>query len=909
MQHAKSLSLSLSLLICADLGLLGLASAGTHTSQTGHTYVTVNDEWCLTVSAPADTLPVDTTSVCIRIHPDSLLTEAKLDAAGFTTTDILVDSLYGGWYAVSVPPGSNCIAHLDSLESWSMVEWARFNVPFRLFGTPNDTYFSLQWGFQDSMAALPSAWDIVQAHPSIRVAVADNGLEDSHPDLPNFSTVGYVAPSGSSAAHGRAVAGIVAAVTGSDPPRGVAGVAYGADFYFFKDEFGDKELAELLVHAADLGVRVLNCSFGQTGAPGNFPMASTQLDSIMTRNDGQGMVVVCAAGQGGGTETGVLAFPASHPKTIAVGAIEADRSRQPGHADTEDAGADIDVMGPGGTSGIVTTDLTEGGQDPDSDYTLNGAFGGTSSASPFVAGVATLMLSAEPSLKWDEVQTILRHSATKLPGMTGYSDEYFGYGLVNALGAVVGAKYNARPIEGIISQSITLPDTSNGNPLTNLYLTGDLKVAENCTLTVMAGTKIYAAPKDSANLGVDGLKVELIVDGTLVTQGEPGAAVEFACASETEGEWYGISLFSGTGSLDLNYTKIQHGVYGVVSGSYENVWIRNCVFSNNENVDIKIGGEPDSALVKDCYIDVGGGNGIVLQSSAHNVTLEADTLQGALGVSSDGLSLEGPDATVIDCLIRDFKTFADGIVVQAGSPTIRGGEIRNCVSGIYMTGWGSPFVGGTSTLNRFGIQSDCAGPGTCPACSSFSPVVRRNTFLSNTNGIKILSRGFIDLGTASSPGNNVFDDNINNAVWNFDDCDTVAAHGNWFAEFQEVEGLVDTTGSLSVPPQNLFTEYELSVSGASIRVDRNPITDRRPLGITYKSPSASPEQLAIFSVAGKKIRAYSFLGSAEEGRVVWDGRDDRGIPVSTGIYFVALAAKGRMLAVSRVVLLSRGGEQ
>ena len=38
-------------------------------------------------------------------------------------------------------------------------------------------------------------------------------------------------------------------------------------------------------------------------------------------------------------------------------------------------------------------------------------FGGTSSASPFAAGIVGLLKTAEPSLRWDEVQEILQDTA------------------------------------------------------------------------------------------------------------------------------------------------------------------------------------------------------------------------------------------------------------------------------------------------------------------------------------------------------------------------------------------------------------------------------------------------------------------------------------------------------------------
>jgi hypothetical protein len=85
----------------------------------------------------------------------------------------------------------------------------------------------------------------------------------------------------------------------------------------------------------------------------------------------------------------------------------------------------------GGTHGITTT--TIGG------YTSH--FGGTSSAAPLAAGIAALLLSVNPSLRWDEVRDLLRRSADRIDTAGGRYDARghspaYGYGRVNALRAL-----------------------------------------------------------------------------------------------------------------------------------------------------------------------------------------------------------------------------------------------------------------------------------------------------------------------------------------------------------------------------------------------------------------------------------------------------------------------------------------
>ncbi|MEO0410168.1 MAG: S8 family serine peptidase, partial [Cyanobacteria bacterium P01_A01_bin.135] len=107
--------------------------------------------------------------------------------------------------------------------------------------------------------------------------------------------------------------------------------------------------------------------------------------------------------------------------------------------------------------GVLTSDRTGAAGYSPSDFTST--FGGTSSACPVVAGVAALMLSANPDLTAQQVRQILQDTADKITdrqadpqlglrrGMydvQGHS-EWFGYGKVNALKAVQAAQRQVPP--------------------------------------------------------------------------------------------------------------------------------------------------------------------------------------------------------------------------------------------------------------------------------------------------------------------------------------------------------------------------------------------------------------------------------------------------------------------------------
>jgi hypothetical protein len=73
--------------------------------------------------------------------------------------------------------------------------------------------------------------------------------------------------------------------------------------------------------------------------------------------------------------------------------------------------------------------------------------------------------------------------------------------------------------------------------------------------------------------------------------------------------------------------------------------------------------------------------------------------------------------------------------------------------------------------------------------------------------------------------------------------------------------------------------------------------------IEYSIASAGLVEIAIFNVDGQKIR--TLVGEVEMPgtyRARWDGKNDRGVPVASGIYFYRLKA-GSFCGVKKMLLL------
>jgi subtilisin family serine protease len=167
--------------------------------------------------------------------------------------------------------------------------------------------------------------------------------------------------------------------------------------------------------------------------------SSAALDALVANNPD--VLFVIAAGNG---DIASLSYPAALAATyrnvIAVGASWGDtdaqgNSRNPGDRITypgwwgSNYGTGLTIMGP---SEVYTTQAFNSLGNVNFSYVDN--FNGTSAATPNVAGVASLIWSANLDLTATDIREIITQTAFDL-GAPGYDTEY-GYGFINADAAV-----------------------------------------------------------------------------------------------------------------------------------------------------------------------------------------------------------------------------------------------------------------------------------------------------------------------------------------------------------------------------------------------------------------------------------------------------------------------------------------
>jgi subtilisin family serine protease len=321
----------------------------------------------------------------------------------------------------------------------------RFAEPDMLFQgealyEPNDPGFFQCWGIhntgqQNGTPGMdmdgPEAWDVTTGDSAVTIVIIDNGIQQDHPDLnqrPGTDTTsegpGDGGPVNQYDNHGTAVGGCVAAVI--DNHTGVVGIAPDCKIASARAHISNPPpyiqvvsswVVDALAWAESIGARVTNNSNSY-----GYLFGSSAITAKYEETRNNGMVHFAAAGNSYG---GSLSYPANLPTVNAVAALERDG----GIADFSSYGEGLAFSAPG--RDIYTTDRTGTAGYAGGDYDF---LNGTSFASPYAAGVAALVLSADGSLSAPEVEQILNDSCIDL-GSPGY-DTIYGHGFVNAYDAV-----------------------------------------------------------------------------------------------------------------------------------------------------------------------------------------------------------------------------------------------------------------------------------------------------------------------------------------------------------------------------------------------------------------------------------------------------------------------------------------
>ncbi len=386
------------------------------------------------------------------------------------------------------------------------IEYAEPNYIAHTKSIPNDPLYSNQWAHSNMQSA--DGWSIETGTSSVVISIIDTGVDYNHEDLArniwvnrgedinhngvvdpgdfngidddgngyvddirgydfvNLEQYGYQSYCNTSEdcieednnqmdfnGHGTHVSGIAAAVSNNNV--GIAGTCWNCKIMPLRAGWSDvngfgsllyTDIIQAIYYAANNGAKVINMSFGG----GNSQAQKDALDYAYN----QGIVLVAAAGN---DISNLKSYPAGLDNVVSVSAINSDNSP----AWFTNYGSWVDIAAPGVS--ILSTL-------PNNNYA---SWSGTSMATPYVAGLAGLVLSKNQNLTNEQVRNVLRTGVID----PNSANKYVGNGIVNIFKAL---QINSVPVANLSSslddlilsgnKTINIIGTAGGNNFTNYIL-------------------------------------------------------------------------------------------------------------------------------------------------------------------------------------------------------------------------------------------------------------------------------------------------------------------------------------------------------------------------------------------------------------------------------------------------------
>jgi len=317
--------------------------------------------------------------------------------------------------ALKNPGKENVLKACDILMQRPEVRQASPDPTVYLYST-NDTYYDEQWAIEK--IDLPDAWASVTGTGTVRIGVMDTGIDHNHPDLDGLveedlgrtcvtgeykMTIG-----GDSNGHGTHVAGIIAAlhnngigITGSCPNVSLVNIQAMHD----SGGGGATILAAAIEYASTLWgtsnqIDLLNFS-------GGFTTEHPRLHNAIQAFPG---LIICAAGNDGtdndsDTDDHVV-YPAdyNYDNLLVVGSTDQNDARR---SSSNYGATRVDLFAPGvSILSCFTTSICKSASCTVSGHHAVGYhyMTGTSMATPYVTGIAALILLKYPDFTAEQIK-------------------------------------------------------------------------------------------------------------------------------------------------------------------------------------------------------------------------------------------------------------------------------------------------------------------------------------------------------------------------------------------------------------------------------------------------------------------------------------------------------------------------
>jgi len=321
----------------------------------------------------------------------------------------------------------------------------------------------------------------------------------------------------------------------------------------------------------------------------------------------------------------------------------------------------------------------------------------------------------------------------------------------------------------------------------------------------------------------------------LVATGGRGQHIELWRCTVTDNALHGMDLSAWKGAVELHGSEVSaNKSQGLLASGLERLVFEDNMIVRNLGRGAQVSDSPVEIWTTAFEDNIG--TGLVLENGATGV-IEMSLFRNGTGLELNGLS---------SMMLRSnrFENAGVGLESENSSPTVVLNRFENNLTAIK--------VGGN---RRVPVE------------------IVDNSFVGNTTGIQNTSNQVVQ-----AQGN----------FWGTTDSSAIAS---------QIEGNIDWAPYLEGDPGSTVVEAVVGaddVLPAHFAIHQNhPNPFNSATVIPFELPHEAVVQLTIYDVLGRSLR--QLLSQPLSGgyhRVIWDGLDDRGRAVSSGLYFYRFAADG-----------------
>jgi subtilisin family serine protease len=444
-----------------------------------------------------------TFNIVAQTNEQYIIVRLKADQTGKSIDSVFSDIPFIGIHEITSHDGSLFRLTLDGAKSGHLIEQLKSNKHVRHIEidhhasmngeeasiSPEDPHYYKQWALKNSgtIPFAPSkvgadiemekAWAIEQGDSNVVVAIIDTGVKWDHPDFHgriwnNTNEIpdngldddnnGYIddkqgwdfADADNNPTdvngHGTNIASIIGAKPNNS--MGFAGMDWNCRLMNLKVMNENAYYSwwiEAIYYAVDNGADVLNMSLGGD-------VESEELTNAVNYALSRNVVVVVSMGNG---NTNKISYPSNVPGVIAVGSTDPDDTRSEVFNWSSSAGsnygAHISVVAPGSyIFGLSYKDDNE----------FNTYYSGTSQATAYVSGLASLLRAQLPEATQQEIKGLIESTSEDKVGDASEDqigkDQFYGNGRINAYQAL--SVHAPQPFELNEEDILAYPNPSDG---------------------------------------------------------------------------------------------------------------------------------------------------------------------------------------------------------------------------------------------------------------------------------------------------------------------------------------------------------------------------------------------------------------------------------------------------------------